>query len=146
MEWHNPVLAEDVLTLGELRDVCNKALNEARTQQHIRSFLEASVVIETTSSDLHSKILQYFPSTSENLQYSLSDFLLVSQAVVSTDKPGVRDNSIVAISNDKIGKALSPVSVLVMVSRQHKCPRCWKHTSEEANSVCSRCETVLSDS
>ena len=146
-EWYQPSLEKDFSALRTLRNIVNRALNEARSQKQIHSFLEASVTITTDSAELQSVISSTFaestvPSTNE--LPSLSNFLLVSQAQLSsTTETGTEkstdSNSILTSSKYKD----SNVQVSVNMSPFHKCPRCWKHTSDKQDHLCTRCQFVL---
>ena len=146
-EWYQPSLNDDVKALRELRDIVYTALSEARSHQHIRSFLEASVTIHTNSAPLQSLLSATFTDCSRPVTQStstLSDFLLVSQATLlnsSKEEHGVSTvtDSILNWSRDQD----CSVCVSVSVSPLHKCPRCWKHTAQDKDSLCARCQSLL---
>ena len=148
-EWYQPSLADDFYVLREVRAICNKALNEARSRQVIRSFLAASTHLYTTSPKLASLISSVFPEDSTKQtpihhHHSLSDFLLVSQASLSgtneEDTAASRAEGMVDWPGEE---EKCSVQVSVQVSSLHKCPRCWKHTSTKEDSPCERCSSVM---
>ena len=152
-EWYQPTLAADFCVLREVRDICNKALSDARSRQEIRSFLAASIHIQATSPKLASLISSVLPKDSlagtkqaPSHHHSLSDFLLVSQASLSGTSGADLDTvagSAEGMVNCPGGNEQCPVQVSVQVSGLHKCPRCWKHTSTKKDSPCERCNSVM---
>ena len=145
-EWYQPSLDDDIKALRELRHIANTALSEAQSQQHIRSFLEASVTIYTNSAPLQSLLSTTFTDsscpTTQN-KSTLSDFLLVSQAtLLNSDKEHGVSTTTDSILNWSKDQDCS-VCVSVNVSPLHKCPRCWKHTVQEKEHMCERCQSVL---
>lgn len=148
-EWCQPSLSEQFHVLRNLRDTCNKALDEARSQQKIRSSLEASAHIHTNSPQLASLISSVFPKDTattgklaSNHHHSLSEYLIVSQASLADTSEGDVAGCVQEVLNWPDGEQCL-VEVSVRVSCLHKCPRCWRHTSEEKESPCARCQSVL---
>ena len=41
--------------------------------------------------------------------------------------------------------APTKLAIVVTKTRAHKCPRCWRFVSHEADVVCERCQSVLRD-
>ena len=100
--------------------------------------------ITTDLAELQSVISSTFtesnvPSTNELPSLSnLSQAQLSSTTETGTEK-STDSNSILTSSKYKD----SNVQVSVNMSPFHKCPRCWKHTSDKQDHLCTRCQFVL---
>lgn len=124
-EWRAPELEEDFeQLLSILMPVVKKRLEEARAAKEIGHPYDAKVTLR-----LHSKKLWNLAKKYEALLPSL---LIVSACVLDRDAP--RD-----------GHALEPEEVLVEVSGERKCARCWRRPGdvEEADELCGRCRSAL---
>lgn len=124
-EWRAPELEEDFeQLLSILMPVVKKRLEEARAAKEIGHPYDAKVTLR-----LHSKKLWNLAKKYEALLPSL---LIVSACVLDRDAP--RD-----------GLALEPEEVLVEVSGERKCARCWRRPGdvEEADELCGRCRSAL---
>ena len=141
LEWFQPDLAVEFEMIRSVRDICNKALDRARSDKAIKSSLEADATIVSSSSQLTSLLGQHnSPNTlSDSIEFSLSDILLVSATSLSEREPSgcyvVRDRV-------ECGEEMVEVGVCVWPSEKSKCPRCWKHTSSGEGVLCDRCSMV----
>lgn len=61
----------------------------------------------------------------------ISDFYMVSKVVDFDDNQGLYEFSI------------DDTKFKIILSKEHKCPRCWKFNAKSENSVCLRCQEVL---
>ena len=150
-EWHQPSLAREVELLRSIKDVSNKVLETARLDGAIRSSLEAELTLKTNSeqlTNLLSKHLCEVESTSDAVEFSLADLLVVSKVTLDEEEVvGDRDGCYsISEEVDCDGEMVGYVEVLVRrASRSagHKCPRCWKWTAISEGALCSRCQAVL---
>ncbi|EDO18167.1 hypothetical protein Kpol_1031p75 [Vanderwaltozyma polyspora DSM 70294] len=71
----------------------------------------------------------------------LCDILKTSSVKIINDKTSIIENN----HNSKIIKLQSGDEVIMSIipSPLHKCPRCWKSTSEEQDKLCNRCEETI---
>ena len=152
--WHSPQLAAKFLPLRQVRDVCNKALDLARSDQLIGSPLEATVTITTSSSQLATLMSHTFAQQLPSLaavgkgegeaNYSLAEFLTVSEAIVTGcsegDIGGLGTHT--AEGSVNVGRMCGSVRVSVRKAELHKCPRCWRHLAADSH-LCNRCKLVV---
>lgn len=150
-EWHQPSLAREVELLRSIKDVSNKVLETARLDGAIRSSLEAELTLKTNSeqlTNLLSKHLCEVESTSDAVEFSLADLLVVSKVTLNEEEVvGDRDGCYsISEEVDCDGEMVGYVEALVRRasrSARHKCPRCWKWTAFSEGALCSRCQAVL---
>lgn len=147
--WYCPELAAEFLALRQVRNVCNKALDSARTDQIIGSSLEAVVCITTDSSELATLLSATFahPTETQERNYTLADFLTVSEATINFYEgdvsPAHEPHPHCAeepVSLD--GQSCGSVHVSVRRAELCKCPRCWKLLATDTQ-LCKRCEEVV---
>ena len=148
-EWHQPSLAREVELLRSVKDVSNKVLETARLDGAIRSSLEAELTLKTNSeqlTNLLSKHLCEVESTSDAVEFSLADLLVVSKVTLNEEEVVCDQDGCYSIS-EKVDCDGEMVGVEVLVRRvlrsgRHKCPRCWKWTAVSDGVLCSRCQAV----
>ena len=146
--WHSPQLASEFLALRQVRDVCNKSLDLARSDQVIGSALEAKLTITTNSSRLAVLVSEMFVQRGAEgeANYSLADFLTVSEAVVAHCLEGALGEPSPHTAEGSVnlnGTTGSSVHVSVRKAELHKCPRCWRHLAASSGDLCKRCDSVV---
>lgn len=111
-----------------VREEVNKALEQKRQAGEIRSALDVVVTLYVTDPNLYEKL--------DLLGDELRFVLITSGAILSSaDSP-----------NEAIETAVPGVSVLISVSGDPKCVRCWQHQADvcqtgEYVGLCARCMT-----
>ena len=139
-EWNNPDLAAKFEAAKDLRDLVLKSLDNARSSKLIRSSLEADVFIQMKDAKLRDWINSLFDTELQH-NYSLSDFLIVSKATVSSDElPNVFDHK--ETREIKLGGKCYSATVGVARSGGSKCPRCWRYDMCK-DDLCNRCMHVM---
>lgn len=104
-----------------------------REQQHVSQKITKSSHLKVTLhvSDSENKLIL---NSNE-----LADILQVSSVEVSN----TQDSAFDKLPNEMIEIGSGKVKMSLVESSLHKCPRCWKHTSEIEDSLCQRCDTVV---
>lgn len=144
VEWHQPSIAAEFGVIRSVRDITNKALDQARSDKVLRSSLEAQASLRTDSSDVSSVLTKHLCPNEASNEFALSDLLLVSHI-------GVEDYQ---VGGERVGysaedRLMLPKGgegrVLAVVGRSTlcKCPRCWKYTSSSQDQLCDRCFKVV---
>ena len=147
-EWHQPSLSREVELLRSVKEVSNKVLETARLDGAIGSSLEAELSLKTNSERLTnhlSKHLYEVESTSDAVEFSLADLLIVSKVTLNKEEVGDQDGCYAISEEVDCDGEMVRVEVLVRQasrSGKHKCPRCWKWTAISESALCSRCQAV----
>lgn len=125
-EWENFEIDADFERLMDIKKHVNETIEIARMDKKIGSSLGCDVYLQAQSEDLQQLLIKHTAD--------LSDFFIISNAHIGSPP-----------SADKWSYSLEKngLNVVVGPSHGHKCPRCWKFTSVEADSLCGRCEEVL---
>lgn len=143
--WYTEVPSDQALTTArqgfslqqldlalEIRQVVNKALEQARKTGLIGSSLEAEVtVFLAKDSEMHALL--------SPLGHELRFFLITSAATISHAPP---QTDVTLIKNSRLQD--EAVAVTVSAATTPKCARCWHHqasvgTSAEHPELCDRC-------
>ncbi len=133
--------------LRSIRELTNKAVENARIQKEIGSSNEADASIVTTSDRLNHLLQQNLSPDSEpgpptSVEFTLSDLLIVSDVTLMP----VDHDEVVFVEKGEVsweGPCEVTVSVWpARVSGKHKCPRCWRHTRTDQGELCTRCQGV----
>ena len=156
-EWHQPDLASEFDILRCIKAISNKVLESARMDGTIRSSLEAELTLTSSSQYLSDLLSRHLHDSSGNctgsqhkqVEFSLADILIVSNVnLIAAGEEIAHSEG----SHDCVSEAVNcdgemvEVKALVMpasTSGKHKCPRCWKWTSQLEQTLCSRCELVM---
>lgn len=123
----------DLPVILDMRTHVQAALEIARRAKSIGNSLACSVYVETDNSSLREILARY--------DDELRDIFVVSSISVSGEAP-VRGEAEwhheLQFTEAGVGK------VHVLPPQQHRCSRCWIYQAEEEDSVCKRCEDILS--
>ncbi|GAM27902.1 hypothetical protein SAMD00019534_110780 [Acytostelium subglobosum LB1] len=150
-EWNNPELHDKWTQIIAVRDSVNRMLQQVRDAGHIGRPDETTITL-TLTSPLYELI--------QSNEGQLDDIFCVSKVTVvrATDNesqaqskahpsdiyrqvdPDYTHSVITATPN---GAEIGKMRVVVEKSSCHKCPRCWRHTSEQPSHVCSACSSRL---
>lgn len=139
-EFRNEKLAEFWPDVINVRNVVNKALEQARASKKIGAPLEAQVVVSCENDAAAEKL--------ESLGAGLASLFIVSQAKVKREgSPAAERNGheLLAEANE------AGVKVAVLTADGTKCPRCWKFQTEIGTDsryadLCATCaEAVAND-
>ena len=142
-EWDQPHLAAEFQAIRSVRDVCNKALDLARSDKAIGGSLEAELIIHTSSSNLFSLLSRHESVPIGSTEFPLKDIMIVSGLTLSSNQiEGAYKYSENVVYEGEECK-VQVVAHAFADSTKHKCPRCWKFTSDNANSPCARCLDCL---
>ncbi|KAI7822208.1 isoleucyl-tRNA synthetase [Gamsiella multidivaricata] len=163
--WNDLQLRDEFSVLKHLRSEANQLLEQARTAKVIRSSLEATVEIQMieskTGADQEQEEEQRISGNRGNTDNlgSLSQVLesyaddlkklfITSDVTITGCGAGSSDIAEEDGENVFVREVLVPrLGLCRMVLRKatmHKCPRCWTFTSPEADTLCPRCEPVVS--
>ncbi|KAL5484444.1 hypothetical protein EMCRGX_G020949 [Ephydatia muelleri] len=88
VEWHQPSIAAEFGVIRSVRDITNKALDQARSDKVLRSSLEAQASLRTDSSDVSSVLTKHLCPNEASNEFALSDLLLVSHIGVEDYQVG----------------------------------------------------------
>ncbi|CAG8499014.1 1003_t:CDS:10 [Cetraspora pellucida] len=151
--WDNQAIQEEWSILKSLRNEVNQLLELARKDKVIKSSLEANVELYVTS-DLYELLL--------NHELELKSIFITSEATLTPNVPpfpnellqatnsiyirnNTTTNDISYIKNiDSIDNIKGTCRIVIRQARMHKCPRCWNYSANEGESLCQRCEEILS--
>lgn len=125
-KWENSEIDADFETLMNIKKHVNETIENARIDKKIGSSLGCDVYFDAQPEELQQLLTKY--------KADLSDFFIISHAHIGSP-PSASEWSYVIEKNG--------LNVVVVPSHGHKCPRCWKFTSVEADSLCGRCEEVV---
>jgi len=116
-EWNNESLANDFITLYNIREDSLKKLQNLRDNGTIGSSLEGDIIIEC-SKELYNH-LQIYKKT-------LKEILIVSNVTITSS-----DNSEITVT----AKSFHP--------SKPKCERCWHIKSDITDGLCMRCHSII---
>lgn len=126
-------LREDWEVLSVIRSAVQLALEFARTEKHVGSSLQCSVVVNVRES--HPKV----PGCLSRYQDELEDLFVVSSVTVNQAAPEEPSWSVEeAFSQDDWSG-----TVTILPPTAHKCSRCWKYVAAEEDGLCKRCDEVV---
>lgn len=141
-EWRSESLAEDFEVFKEIRAQSLKLIEAARSENLVTASLEADVYIQTNHQEIKDLINNHFSLQAGANGYSLADFLIVSEASVTSDN--IADNMYLNQPHEICYKGVTyPISVGVVKAKGSKCPRCWSYRSLVEDSLCERCQLVM---
>lgn len=145
-EWDQPHLSAEFQAIRSVRDICNKALDLARSDKAIGGSLEAELLIHTNSPSLFSLLSRHENAPSGSSEFPLRDILIVSGLSLSSNP--IEEASQTYEYSEDVNFEGEECKVHVAAcafadSAKYKCPRCWKFTSDSANSPCTRCNDSL---
>ncbi len=144
--WKNSLLAEDFTKLKEVRDVVMKSLQLARSDNLIRSSLEAEVYILTQNKEIHSLLNNHFSVQSQSSCYTLADYLVVSRVHVTENELPATVGFKETVNICHNGNNSSPLTVGVVRASGGKCERCWQYITLPGSALCQRCLYVVNGS
>jgi len=142
-----PTEAAEWEALRGLRDIANKAIEQARNEKTLGASLEAKVVVHTEDPTLKAA-LDRCTANADNGVDSLKFVLLTSgvEVVGSAEAVGASDDLLASATDDSL-----KVTLGIARADGVKCERCWCYStdvdvSEDATyyGVCKRCDTALS--
>lgn len=138
-EWDQPLLSAEFQAIRSVRDVCNKALDLARSDKAIGGSLEAELVIHTSSANLLSLLSQHEFVVRGSCDFPLKDIMIVSGLTLSSNQIEGRYMYSDDVIYDGEECKVQVVARAFADSEKLKCPRCWKFASDNVNSPCTRC-------
>ena len=149
-EWTDPQLAKQFELLRSIISISNRALEKSRVAKQIRSSLEARVTIHTNSEEIMSTLcsLAELQSTENSIEFSLADFLIVSEVSMATMQDAVfgggeNEEGVVRWCGEQEEKDFAVQVMATPISGRGKCPRCWKwvcpEEKEGTEELCERC-------
>jgi isoleucyl-tRNA synthetase len=120
------------LTLATTTNLFSMAENMFPVFRTIRSNLEADLIFETNDVNLSTFINHY--------EAELQSTILCSHVVASVtgDSPGA-----INVASKLSFPIQGYLKVHAHVAQTHKCPRCWNFWSESKDSLCFRCDQVI---
>jgi isoleucyl-tRNA synthetase len=124
--WHNPALDTKWQAIKQARRVIFGALEIARNEQKIRSFLEASPILYCPK-DMHDML--------ENID--MAELAITSQLTLSQDKAPEDAFTMAGIDH---------LACVVTIAEGDKCPRCWRilpEVNQNKQDLCQRCHDVV---
>jgi isoleucyl-tRNA synthetase len=133
LTWDNKTLANQWQTVRDLRRVITGALEVERAAKTIGSSLQASVTIYATP------VMEEVLKSLEMTNADLAELSITSEAQLIIAQPPTGAFTLEDVSN---------IGVVVHIASGEKCSRCWKvleEVSHSLTSLCSRCQTVVSD-
>jgi isoleucyl-tRNA synthetase len=136
-EWNNPELDTQWLALKELKSNVNKILEHARQNEeksHVHTALDASVKIKLKAD---SSLYQAINSVGEHLN---EVFVVSGTTVEVTDNLKAQGEFSIVVED-----AFGHYVITIEKSTNHKCPRCWKRTSTEAEKLCLPCDNTVKE-
>ncbi|KJZ77343.1 hypothetical protein HIM_03067 [Hirsutella minnesotensis 3608] len=145
--WDAPLIASSRMTVSKhklrkdmeliepVRHALKGALEQARAARALGSSLQCDVIITTDRKH------QLGPKYAYWLD-ELATMFVVSR--VGVDEP-LPPNPAWCYSKDFGFRGQVEGTVHVLPPEKHKCPRCWRYVVEVQNSLCNRCEEVISN-
>uniref|UniRef100_A0A060TE49 isoleucine--tRNA ligase n=1 Tax=Blastobotrys adeninivorans TaxID=409370 RepID=A0A060TE49_BLAAD len=132
-DWNNPQLCEEFKAIETLRTGVLDAMEKGRGDKNVRSSLgtEVYVHIPEANGDGMTRLLEKYWSELPAI-FITSDVHLGSPA-------GNQE----WIYSSEVETDSSTITVSVVPPTQHKCPRCWQFTAPAVETLCGRCDKVL---
>lgn len=124
------------IKLEAVRSALLKGIEELRAQGIIKHSLEARVRFYV---EPHSEVAQLIAQLSSDLAHTdqdlaafLKEFVIVSQAVIEENVPGLTTT------------AVNGLMISIEPARGIKCPRCWNwDESSDRDGLCARCQGIV---
>lgn len=132
-EYHNTSLEKEIALVEKITSVAKQAMEMGRSNKHITGSLGCDINLYFEKSD--NDVARFI----ENHSQSLADFFICSHVHINPKKSTHvwSYKSSGEIDGIKIHAEAVP-------SLLHKCPRCWKFDAEAEESLCKRCNDVVS--
>ncbi|KXN89152.1 Isoleucine--tRNA ligase [Leucoagaricus sp. SymC.cos] len=145
-EWHDPRSKTQMTTLLKVRDQVLSLLENARTDKHIKSSLEAGVDIIISQDLIPKGNLDLEEVT--HVESFLKSLFITSDAQISTPnaleaKSEPEWEYTASIEVIAQGNPEAKIQIRVRPAMGHKCPRCWTFARADAYNLCKRCEDVM---
>lgn len=132
-EYHTPSQAKDIELVEKLSSIAKQAMEMGRTNKDITSSLGCDINLYIEKDN---DVFEFINKYSKYLE----DFFICSHVHINPEKSDTQKWSY--ISSGEIDGV--KVQTEAVPSMHHKCPRCWKFTAEVEDSLCNRCDDVLS--
>lgn len=129
-EWRNEQIQVEFDTIKKVRDGVLLAMEKGRSEKVIRSSLGTRVYLDVPQGqtlDLLYKYQEHLPA------------IFITSDVIINDDPTALDNC-----EWKYPFRVGNVEITIVPPNQEKCPRCWQYTAPTPESLCRRCDDVLS--
>ncbi|ORY90370.1 isoleucyl-tRNA synthetase [Syncephalastrum racemosum] len=124
--WRQPALETKWQKLIWLKTEVNQVLEVARQDKAVRSSLEAE--IELAPDAAMNEFLKDVPTA------ELASLFLTSRVTVHAS----------GSVSGPFEREAEGCRIVARPSARHKCPRCWNYHADEADTLCGRCQSVLS--
>lgn len=127
--------------IWKVRDEALKLIDNGRNvDKLIRTSLEADIIINTKDQD--SKFAKLISRSFTDTQYKeeLADIFQVSNVFFNKT---IDESEYKYCFKKQMLLNGEEIEVVVINSKDHKCPRCWKYTAPAEDSLCHRCDSVL---
>jgi isoleucyl-tRNA synthetase len=123
-EWSDQKLASEFQNLLQVKELVQKALEEARKSGNIGKSLEANLILDPSFKD---KLGSFS-------QEDLALYFVVSDVEISKL---TENQTVYSELSSEVGK------LYTVKPKSYECPRCWRYLSPLANSLCKRCAEVI---
>ncbi|KAH3678438.1 hypothetical protein WICMUC_001455 [Wickerhamomyces mucosus] len=132
--FENDDIEQDFEKIWKIKDEITLLIERGRKyDKSIKNSLETEVYITIDESSHLWNVLR-------SVKTELKDYYLVSDVHLNKEIPtDVKYN----YSNQNISIYETDLKVSVVNSSHSKCPRCWKYTSVDEETLCTRCDEVL---
>ncbi|OLY85018.1 Isoleucine-tRNA ligase [Smittium mucronatum] len=141
--WDNPEISKNFELVRQSRSIVNNSIEQLRKLKSIGSSLETKVDVYISKESEFQKYI------SGNDGLSLSDIYIVSRVTVfdiSDFNADILNSDVIQIAKSHLVCSDGTKDDFISVAKKsdkHKCPRCWKYTSDSVGSLCSRCEPIV---
>ncbi|EFA82307.1 isoleucyl-tRNA synthetase [Heterostelium album PN500] len=152
-EWNNAQLLDQWGCIITVRDLFNRLLQEVRDKGIIGRPDETMITLKVSS-----PFYDHLKSNQSQLEdiFCVSKVELVHDQSVDIKEPEQPSTSRISVLGDggdfnceqssviSFNGQLGLVDITIRKSDKHKCPRCWRHQSEQESHVCPSCVSRLS--
>ncbi|CAG8441470.1 17098_t:CDS:10 [Dentiscutata heterogama] len=140
--WDNRAIQKEWNILKTLRNEVNQLLEVARKDKVIKSSLEANVELYVTS-ELYELLSNHATLTPNVLPPSFLNEPLQAANSIYIRNDNADDIGYIKNINN-IENVKGTCKIVIRRAQMHKCPRCWNYAANEEESLCQRCEEILS--
>jgi len=151
-EWDNALLADEFQSVILVRDEVNKLLEVMRKEKGIRRPEEAELDIYFPKSSSLSELSIAISNVMQD-EETLSEILQVSAVRLHSEDATAALPSTSTAQQQQQQWTSQPelffkekpylIKIVGKAATMHKCPRCWRHNSQQQDGPCPSCTSVL---
>ncbi|KAI9592577.1 tRNA synthetases class I-domain-containing protein [Syncephalis fuscata] len=145
-DWHNPTLETDWIALRNLRSQYYQLVEKARQTKGIKTSSQLKLTIVLNNNNNNNNLSSSLTLLLKQYESYLPEIFLCASVDTVTELPISSSTEHPALITETISIPESfneSCQMVLQLSSQHKCPRCWSYRSEQFECLCDRCKKVL---